>query len=461
MEMGRVFSIVRAGYRAIGGRLGRWERRGLAPTPDERIRAQTAPGMRPSMKILLRGELETELRRLVDVWFPRSVDREHGGFLCDFNRRWRPSGAQHKMLEYQARQTTASARAAAQFPDLAFLREAALHGFRYLEEKMWDHRYGGWYRILDRNGEPLEEATKHGHGFGYAISACVACYELTRDPNCLDLAKTAFAWLEEHARDDKHGGYFVFYRQDGAPILSRDAAPRGIRDHIGTPIGFKDANTTSDLLDSFSDLYRVWPDALLRTRLEEMLHIMRDRLVVPPGLMHMYAQPDWTPLPDFVRYGQIIHSSNHLWLASEALAGAADRVTARVSKSMVDTMLRVAWDAEKGGFHFAGSTFGPINFEGTVLFVRNKSWWPQAEGMKALLAMARLYPDEADFYLERFVRQWGYVKRYLIDAKHGGWFSTGLDTNPEAAKEPKATMWKDASHETRALLACLRLLDSP
>ena len=43
------------------------------------------------------------------------------------------------------------------------------------------------------------------------------------------------------------------------------------RDAIGTPIGYKDANTTSDLLKAFADLFRVWPDALLRTRLEEML----------------------------------------------------------------------------------------------------------------------------------------------------------------------------------------------
>jgi mannobiose 2-epimerase len=223
------------------------------------------------------------------VWFPRSVDWEHGGFLCDFNRRWRPSGAQLKMLEYQARQTMASAQAALHFSDLPALREAAVHGFRYLKEKMWDHSHGGWYRMLDRTGQPLEEATKHGHGSAYAISACVACYELTGDPECLELAKSAFTWLEEHAHDEKHGGYFVFYRQDGTPILSQDAGPvpRETRDPIGTPIGFKDANTTSDLLDSFSELYRVWPDALLRTRLEEMLHIMRDRLVVPPGLMHM------------------------------------------------------------------------------------------------------------------------------------------------------------------------------
>src|SRR5207244_2886099 len=41
---------------------------------------------------LLRAELETEARRLISCWFPRCVDHEHGGFLCDFDHRWRPKG---------------------------------------------------------------------------------------------------------------------------------------------------------------------------------------------------------------------------------------------------------------------------------------------------------------------------------------------------------------------------------
>ena len=414
------------------------------------------------IKETLRGELEAELHRLMSVWFPRSVDREDGGFLCDFDHRWKPCGSQLKMLEYQARQTIAAARAAAHYPDLTLLRDSAAHGFRYLKEKMWDRNLGGWYRLLDRTGEPLEESTKHGHGSSYAISACVACYELTGDEECLGLAKVAFAWLEEHAHDDRHGGYFVFYQQDGTPILSSELAPvpGRIRDAIGTPIGFKDANTTSDLLKCFSDLYRVWPDMLLRKRLEELLCILRDRLVVAPGVLHFYTHPDWTPIPEFARYGQIVRLASHLVVASETLDGAVDPVTKQVASSMADTMLRIAWDPDKGGFYLAGSSFGPTYLEGDLVFVRTKCWWPQADGLKLLLTMARLHPDDAAEYKEHFVRLWEYVKKYLIDAKHGGWRTAGIDTNPGASRGPKATIWKDSSHETEALLDSLLILDS-
>jgi cellobiose epimerase len=420
------------------------------------------PGLWPrksggSLPESLPSQMEAELHSLQRAWFPRTVDRQHGGFLCDFDDRWQSTGPHHKMLEYQARQTLAAARGATRSPQSAVLREAALHGFRYLNDTMWDHREGGWYRMLDRTGSPLESATKHGHGSSYAISACAACYALTGNEECLTLAKAAFAWLEEHAHDGTHGGYFVFYRRDGTPILSSDGLPPGVAaDPIGTPIGFKDVNTISDLLKALADLFRVWPDPLLRTRLEEVFCAVRDRLVVAPGVVHMYAHPNWSPLPDIVRYGHILRVANLLLAGSTALTGAVEPTTAGVVKSMADTMLRVAWDPERGGFHSAGGSFAPPDIEGTKVFVRTKSWWPQAEGLRLLVAMARLHPADPADYRTQFVRLWDYVSKYLIDARHGGWFQAGIDETPEARKLPKAFSWKDCSHETEALLECLQ-----
>src|SRR5689334_4261989 len=388
-----------------------------------------------SMSKLLRQEIESELDSILKAWFPRTMDRECGGFLTDFDYRWRPRGLQHKMLEYQARQTTSAAQGASRFKDL---RDIALHGFRYLKERMWDAHSGGWFRLLDRSGSPLEGGVKHGHGSSYAITACVCCYELTGEHDCLELAKTAFAWLEKHAHDNVHGGYFVFYQRDGSPILSNEQAGFNgkLRDAVGTPIGYKDANTTSDLLKALSDLYRVWPDALLKERLYELLHVVRDRLVVAPGLMHMYTDPDWTPLPDFSRYGQVVRSAVQLLAAARSFDGAVDPLTSDVTKSMLDMMVRVAWDQERGGFHLAGSAFGPISLENATVFVPTKAWWPQAEGMRLFLEMARLHPKEATKYARLAEQLWRYITTYLRDARYHGWFAAGLDINPEARKQP-------------------------
>jgi mannobiose 2-epimerase len=404
--------------------------------------------------------MEAELRSLQRAWFPRCIDRQHGGFLCDFDHRWQPTGPHHKLLEFQARQTLAAARGALRFPQDAVLGEAAEHGFRYLEDTMWDHSHGGRYHMLDRAGNPLEAATKHGHASSYAISACAACYALTGKEACLTLAQSAFAWMEEHARDARQGGYFVFYRRDGTLILSSDDLPPGVNvDPIGTPFGYKDINTSSDLLKAFADLYLLRPDPLLRSRLEEMLRIVRDRFAGPPGTMHMCVHPDWTPVPDVVRYGHVLRAANLLLAGSTALTGAVDTTTAGVVKSAADRMLAVAWDPGRGGFHAAGGSFAPTDVEGTKVFVKTKSWWSQAEGLKLLLAMAHAYPADPADYLGHFVRLWNYIRAYLIDARHGGWFQAGIDETPEANKWPKGFGWKDCSHETDALLEFQHLPD--
>ncbi len=413
-----------------------------------------------------RGRLAHRLRRaltdVLEAWFPRTLDREHGGFLCDFDYRWRPTGPHRKMLEFQARETRVAALAAEFLPDRRHLRECADHGFAFLRDTMWDGEFGGWYRMLDREGRPLEGRTKHGHGTSYAIAACVAHYQLTGDETALDLAKRAFAWLEEFAHDPVNEGYHVFYQRDGRPIMDALDSPAefAVRDAIGTPLGCKDANTTCDLMKALAVLYGAWPDAVVRERLSELFRIVRDRLVVAPGSVHMYCHADWTPIPHFAHYGQTLHTGNLLRAAARVLDLSEDERTRDVLRSIVDWALGYAWDSETGGFLFAGSTFGDTYLEDQVISLSVKYWWIQAEGLELLLPLALTHSEDQAKYADHFLRLWRYVERYVIDSSHGGWRWKGLDAGRKARKLPKATEWKDPSHEAGALMECIRLLES-
>jgi cellobiose epimerase len=419
-------------------------------------RSPTRKGIARQTAAVLGQEVEDALQEIVRAWFPRTLDEQYGGFLCDFNHRWRPAGPQLKMLEYQARMTRFAARVAAQ-PGFESCRHAAAHGFRYLKDAMWDRESGGWFRMLDRAGAPLEEFTKHGHGSSYAIGACTAYYELTCDPDALRLAQEGYAWLDKVAHDSVHGGYYPFYRRDGTRIVEARQNPLGgaFRDTMGVPIGLKDENTNADMMEACADLYKISPDEQLKQRLLEMLHIVRDRTVVPPGAVHMYLQPDWTPVPDFYRYPYAINTANLLAKVARILE--PDAKTDAVIKSLIDTVVRYSWDNKKGGFYYAGSTFGAMYVEDIRVFIEDKFWWPQAEGTRALLRLALLYPDDAMNYFEHFLKLWNYIKRYLIDRKYGGWVWVGRDYF-RFRRRPKATKWKDPSHEGHSLLECLRLL---
>jgi mannobiose 2-epimerase len=70
-----------------------------------RLTAEVPAGLAEEMRHALRAEL-------LDVWYPRAVDRRHGGFLSRFDAAWQPEGSQEKMIVTQARHVWTTARAA-------------------------------------------------------------------------------------------------------------------------------------------------------------------------------------------------------------------------------------------------------------------------------------------------------------------------------------------------------------
>lgn len=414
-------------------------------------------------------QFEAALRRhVLDAWFPTCLDRIHGGFLCDFDRRWASCGPHDKLLEFQARQTLMAADAFRRYPAGQSLREATLHGLRYLTDVMWDGVNGGWFHRLDRSGRALESHTKHAHGAAYAIEACVAVHEATGDPDALRLAQQGFDWLERHARDPEFGGYFGFLTRDNAVIRNPADCPwRSECDTIGTELGLKDANVHSDLLETFVHLYRVWPDAKVGERLVEILDIVSDKMVVPStGALHIFVTADWRPVPHLARAGYQCQTAYRLTIARE-LTGDGEGLR-RLAGRMLDHARRYTWDPG-GGCRYAAPGASPRFLVGQDFLSRGKPWWVQAEALKALLAVSRLFPERAD-YLRDFQALWEFIQRQLLDGEHGGMYSNALDAQGRwrrsfgarlapAAVTRKGDMWKDASHEGRALLYCVEHLD--
>jgi len=73
--------------------------------------------------------------------------------------------------------------------------------------------------------------------------------------------------------------------------------------------------------------------------------------------------------------------------------------------------------------------------------------------------MAKLFPNEKK-YEDAFAKQWEYMKKYLIDHEHGGWYMEGLDKSPDKQQAPKAYDWKVNYHDSRALMNCIKMLKS-
>lgn len=412
---------------------------------------------------------ESLFRDILDCWYPRNMDTVHGGYISGFERDWSPSKQQQKSLVQQARHTWTTAFVAKHYPDRKEYTDYARQGYRFLADHLWDEAFGGFHTFSHADGTPVVEAGggKLVYGQAFALYALAQYYSLTGEAEALDLARKAFLWMEEHAHDGRHGGYFEFLEQSGRVIGDPgEAFEPGIHE---PGRGLKDYNSSIHILEGLTGLHRVWPDSLVRRRLEEMFLLIRDTFVHPDGYLQLYFYPDWTLVPNetmelrskgqdyftqHITFGHDVETAFLLLEAAGELGLEEDAHTRAIAKKLVDHSLATGWDGEKGGFFYMGRYR-----DGRVEIIsRQKDFWVEAEGLNALLLMHRLYPGDGNDYYGKFLSTWRYIDNYLIDKEYGGWYSSGIDRSPESRDGQKSHGWKTTYHNTRALVHCIHML---
>jgi len=420
----------------------------------------TIPGDPAGIAQDMAAVLDAELGR----WYPLCIDSVSGGFFSDVNFRWELEGPQEKKIVTQARHVWTCSRAASFDPKYRPLLAAAAHGVRYLGGSMWDAAYGGFFELVTRDGEVIPDGgkvIKTAYGNAFAIYGLAAFYGASGDTAALHLAQACFRWLDVHSRDPVYGGYFQFLSRTGEPYAEG---------WQGTPP--KDQNSSIHLLESFTELYRVWPDSLVRERIASLLALVRDRITSEDGYMNLFFRRDWTPVVyraappgvrqehyemDHVSFGHDIETAYLMLEAAAAIGARRDSATEAVAKRKVDVALRYGWDAGRGGL-FDG---GFAEADGRVRVVRTtKEWWAQAEALNTLLLMSRMYPADTADYRGLFCAQWAFCVRYAIDRERGGWYWDALDTSPSSRRSPKGSIWKADYHTGRSLMNCIARIRS-
>ncbi len=427
----------------------------------------TATDSKPLVDSVLINELEKSVTTyLLNPWYPASVDHDDGGFYSTFDKNFKLGNKHNKMIVTQARHVWTNAKAAQLYPEIEHYKESAKHGYTFLRDRMWDHKNGGFHWMVDKSGNVIASGNdqKTAYGNSFAIYALAAYYHQSHNQEALDLAKTAFAWLEEHSHDPVDLGYFQYMTMEGMPIK------RPNNENTNSTLGYKDQNSSIHLLEAFTELYQVWPDSLLRERTREMLYLIRDKMVRPKGYLTLFFQTDWTPVSyrdqgkdmvkkhhfiDHVSFGHDVEIA-YLMLEADHVLGLGDEYTLEIAKKMVDHSITNGWDHKVGGFYDEGYYFNedaPIS-----IMMDTKNWWAQAEGMNSLLLMAKHFPEDKMNYYDKFIRQWNYIDKYLIDKAHGGWYDSGIDNDPHSKKRRKGHIWKGSYHNFRALANCIKML---
>jgi len=390
--------------------------------------------------------MEEALRKsIVDFWYPKSIDKAHGGYTIRFNADGSWKGDGPKMIVTQARHLWMFSRLArAGYGDRAAMLAAADHGYRFLTTKMWDAANGGFYWEVDAAGSKTK-ANKHLYGQAFALYAISEYAMASGRQDALDFAVRFFELLERRSHDAAHGGYIEYFNEDWSE------ASAGEPSYMSTPTGLKLMNTHLHLMEAMTTFYRASKLPLAKERLLELMTIESNSVVRKDitACTDRY-QRDWTPvlegLAARVSYG---HDLENIWLLVDAAQAANVPVSPYMDlfRANFAYSLKYGWDEKDGGFWYHGSFHQPAAG-------RSKSWWVQSEALVSALTMYRLTKDPQ--YWRVFERTWAFVDQHQIDWKNGEWWESVSDQLVQ--RGDKGGAWKAGYHNGRAMIESIALL---
>ena len=399
-------------------------------------RAVQAPAGSRDWSAEFRENLQQGILRF---WIDHAIDRQYGGMMGWLNRQGNPIPPGTKSLVQQARVVWTFAAAYRQFPEPLY-KEIATHTLKFLREKMWDAKRGGFYWLVDREGRVLD-SKKHLYGQSFALYGLAEYAQAFNDAAAREEAMALFQLIDRKGHDDVNGGYREAFSMDWQPLPNDPTLGSRCR---------KSMNTHIHLLESFTTLYKATGDAPVRSRVEELLDLCAEKIVdTRQGYARLYFTDDWKPSDSNTSsYGHDIELSWLMTETAEALGRPRDPKVLRASLALVEHTLRDGFDpAGRDGVYDEGPAAGPAASKRMI-------WWVEAEALVGFLNAYQL-TGKAEYH-DRFEQQARYVFDHFADRQFGEWFNT-IEPDGKISGE-KTNEWKGPYHQGRACLEVIRRL---
>lgn len=386
----------------------------------------------------LKSEVSANLtKNLLPYWSNRMVDNVNGGFYgrIDINNKVFSDEDKGGILNSRILWTYSSAYRI--LKDTAYLR-LATRAKDYILAHFIDKEFGGAYRSLNSKGEP-SDTRKQTYTMSFFIYGMAEYYRATGDKEALKTAKDIFEKFEKYALDKESNGYFEVFSRDWRRTHDRLIGETTINDE-------KTMNTHLHLMESYANLYRVWPDKRMAERLRNLVEIFLDK-IIDKKTFHLinFMDRNWNSTSKIDSYGHDIEAS---WLLCEAANLLKDpALLARVK----EVSIKIA-DAASEGLQPDGS----LDYEkdnSTGHMSSEKSWWVQSECIVGYLNAFELTENEK--YLDKAINCWNYTKNHLVDNKEGGWFSS-VSESGIAGKGDKGGFWVCPYHNGRM---CMEVIE--
>ena len=369
------------------------------------------------------------LQDTLPFWFPRAVDREHGGFLHCLDR----DGSivdTDKSVWAQGRCAWMLLTLYNHHERRAEWLEWARSGLSFLDEHCFDAD-GRMFFHVTREGRPVRKR-RYAYSEAFAAIAHAALARATGEERSAIRARELFD---------------LFTRWNFEPGLMPPKFT-GERPLLGLAPRMITIVTAQELRANLG------PDARLNDWIDRCIDEIR-RLFVKPDLRVVMESvaPDGSISDHFD--GRTLnpgHAIEGAWFILREGRERGDTSLIRLGCDMLDWMWERGWDAEHGGVFYFRDVFNkPVQ----EYWHDMKFWWPHNETIIATLLAHELTGDAKYARWHALVHDWAH--RHFADPQHGEWFGY-LHRDGTPSSTLKGNLWKSFFHHPRMQWLCWQAL---
>lgn len=315
---------------------------------------------------------------------------------------------------------------------------AATNIYKWAVTDFIDSQYGGVYWMLDSDHNPID-TKKQTYAIGFAIYALSEYYLATKDSEVLSYAVQLFEDVEKYAFDKEDNGYWEAFQRNWSAIEDMRLSEKDAN-------SCKTMNTHLHILEPYTNLYRVWKNEALKSKLENLILLFLEKILdKKSGHLNLFFDKKWQVEGKcIISYGHDIEAA---WLLHEA----ALVIDNPVLLERVRLSLPSIVEAAREGLQSDGSMI--YEKEGCN-YDRERHWWVQSEAVVGFFDYYELSNGQPE-YLKIVWELVSYIDRNLVDRQNGEWYWGILDDKSPNKSQDKAGFWKCPYHNSRM---CLELM---
>ncbi|MEO5593847.1 MAG: AGE family epimerase/isomerase [Chitinophagaceae bacterium] len=386
-------------------------------------------------------ELTAEFKNILQYWMTHTIDASLNGFYGSIDNDNIINKDAAKGLVLNARILWAFS-AAYNFTHEKKYKAIAERAYLYLLNHFTDKEYGGVYWSVDAAGNMLSNR-KQVYGHAFYLYGLSEYYQATQDPQVLEQAVQLFKLIEGKSFDKKGKGYFEAFARDWRPLPDLRLSEKDANEK-------KTMNTHLHIIEAYANLYKQWPDQLLRERIIQLLEVFNDYMIdKKTGHLLLFFDENWKEKPDVISYGHDIEAG---WLLQQCAEIIDDTVWIEKMKAHAVEITKAAAEGidTDGGLWYE---YKPAESQ----LIKEKHWWPQAEAMLGFFNAWEITGNEN--YLQSSYGSWDFIKKYIRNKGRGEWVWGINEDHSVMSEKDKVGMWKCPYHNSRACLEIITRLN--